>query len=95
MATMAANLSSLLAGDGLAALAAEGYDSDDARRPRRLVGRHIRVQWGGGRWYAGVVDGFDARNGQHRVRYTDGELRWYRLRDKTFVTTSGDDASRW
>ncbi len=88
MATLAANLSSLLAGGGFVS---EGYDSDDARRSRRLLGRRIRVQWGGGRWYAGVVDGFDRRNGQHPVRYADGELRWYWLRDKTFVTASGGE----
>jgi hypothetical protein len=48
-----------------------------------LVGRRLRVLWGKGKYYTGVVTAFDATMGKHTVQYTDGDVRTYRLSKKT------------
>lgn len=58
-----------------------------------LVGRRLRVLWGKGKYYAGVVTGFDAALGKHTVQYTDGDIRTYRLSKKTVQWLDDVEAS--
>ena len=60
---------------------------EEEERQRWLVGRRIRIYWGGDKeWYAGVV----ARLGQgryrekHHVHYDDGDREWHCLKDETW-----------
>ena len=54
--------------------------------PRRLadvnalaLGDRIDVRWRGGQWYSGRVEERDPRDGQHRILYDDGDVKWHEL----------------
>lgn len=47
------------------------------------LGRRLRVQWAGGKFYAGVITSYDPETGKHQVTYEDGDVRTYRLDKKT------------
>ena len=57
--------------------------------PRDWVGRRLRVQWKGGVYYSGQVTGFDTDTGKHTVTYEDGDVREYRLSQKTWEWIDG------
>ena len=45
-------------------------------------GRRVRVWWGGDEaWYSGMVAEFSEVNGEHLVRYDDGDTRWDKLHE--------------
>ena len=48
---------------------------------KEVRGRRVRVWWDGDEaWYCGVVADFsEARDGEHLVRYDDGDTKWDRL----------------
>jgi hypothetical protein len=50
---------------------------------RAVVGRRLRVQWGKGKLYAGVVAAYDPITKKHLVQYDDGDVREYNLSKKT------------
>lgn len=51
--------------------------------PQALIGRRLKVQWAGGKLYAGVVTAYNAVTGKHTVEYDDGDMKHYRLQQKT------------
>lgn len=53
------------------------------RQAISLVGRRLKVLWGKGKYYAGVVASFDELSGKHTIRYDDGDVRSYKLSKKT------------
>ena len=61
--------------------------STDKRRsndPSGWVGRRLRVRWKCGTYYAGHVTAYDPNTGKHTVTYDDGDVRDYRLAQKSF-----------
>jgi hypothetical protein len=55
----------------------------DWSQPEMLVGRRLKVRWGKGKFYEGVVENFDITVGKHTIRYNDGDVREYVLCKKT------------
>jgi hypothetical protein len=55
----------------------------DWKRPGDLVGRRLRVKWTKGKFYPGLIAGYNQETGKHQVRYNDGDVREYRLQQKT------------
>ena len=51
----------------------------DLQRGRAVVGKPVRVQWGGGTSYVGRVTEFNEDDGKHMVIYTDGDVKWHDL----------------
>ena len=51
----------------------------DLQRGRAVVGKPVRVQWGGGTSYVGRVTEFNEDEGTHKVEYTDGDVKWHDL----------------
>ena len=46
----------------------------------QVVGRRIALYWmGEEQWFEGEISDFNIDNGQHRVRYDDGDHMWYCL----------------
>lgn len=48
-----------------------------------LVGKRLRVRWNKGKYYAGVVIGYNSTIGKHTVQYDDGDVKEYNLKKKT------------
>jgi hypothetical protein len=70
------------------------YDSDDD--PVSLVGMKIEVKWAQNKYYAGMIEEYngceneiailnnDQGEGQHRVVYDDGDIKWHQLHMKNW-----------
>ena len=54
-----------------------------------VVGKPVRIQWKGGKSYVGRVTEFNEGNGNHKVVYTDGGVKWHAL---TWTRESGGGA---
>jgi hypothetical protein len=55
----------------------------DWMRPDDIVGRRLRVKWAKGKLYPGTVASYNQETGKHQVRYADGDVKEYILRQKT------------
>jgi RZ type zinc finger domain/AAA domain (dynein-related subfamily) len=64
------------------------YDPDN---PESILGVRLAVLWSGGRWYQGVVDDFDSKNGHHHISYDDNDKRWHPMPEKTFRIVATDE----
>lgn len=50
------------------------------------IGWKVRVYWSEmGRWYTGHVRSFEQRSGRHEVRFCDGDVRFYTVRDEAVL----------
>ena len=58
------------------------------QRGRAVVGKPVRVQWGGGESYVGRVTEFNEDDGKHKVVYTDGDVKWHDLDQKKWSEVS-------
>jgi hypothetical protein len=63
----------------------------DWSRPHDVVGRHLRIKWAKGKFYPGTVASYNEDTGKHQVRYADGDVKEYTLRQKT-IEWQEDDA---
>jgi hypothetical protein len=59
--------------------------------PDDIVGRRLRIKWAKGKFYPGTVASYNQETGKHQVRYADGDVKEYLLRQKT-IEWQGDDA---
>lgn len=57
--------------------------SVDWTRPKDLVGLPLRIKWAKAKFYPGTVASYNEETGKHQVRYADGDVREYNLRQKT------------
>jgi len=48
-----------------------------------LLGKRLRVRWSKGTYYRGIILNYNAETGRHTVQYDDGEVRVYKLSEKT------------
>eukprot|EP00977_Amphora_coffeiformis_P007279 scaffold1581_cov169-Amphora_coffeaeformis.AAC.15 len=60
-----------------------GQVEEARQQGKAVIGRRLKVLWGKGRFYEGVVASFDHRTGKHVIRYDDGDVRSYNLSKKT------------
>ena len=51
----------------------------ELREKIAMVGKPVRVQWGGGESYVGRITEFNKDDGKHMVIYTDGDVKWHDL----------------
>jgi len=51
----------------------EEYDPESP--PELLLGRRVRVEWSGGRWYKGMVNDYNEEKQEHHVLYDDNDKR--------------------
>jgi hypothetical protein len=65
--------------------------SIDWMRPEDIVGRRLRIKWAKGKFYPGTVASYNQETGKHQVRYADGDVKEYLLRQKT-IEWQEDDA---
>ncbi|KAL3937988.1 MAG: hypothetical protein SGBAC_007009 [Bacillariaceae sp.] len=54
-----------------------------SQTPEDLVGKRLRIKWAKGKFYAGLVQAYDAASGKHSIRYDDGDVKQYVLSQKT------------
>jgi len=48
-----------------------------------LVGKRLRVRWSKGKYYRGFISNYESETGRHTVKYDDGDMRVYKLSQKT------------
>lgn len=50
------------------------------------IGWKVKVYWNEmGRWYTGRVKAYDQVTGFHKVKFCDGDVRWYKIRDEAVI----------
>ena len=53
------------------------------------IGWKVQVYWNEmGRWYKGRIRAYDQMTGLHQVKYFDGDVRWYTVRDEAILWIS-------
>mmetsp|Transcript_28949 Transcript_28949/g.32847 ORF Transcript_28949/g.32847 Transcript_28949/m.32847 type:complete len:668 (-) Transcript_28949:1007-3010(-) len=57
-----------------------------------LVGKRLRVRWGKGKYYSGIITLYNQSTGKHRVAYDDGEVKDYVLAKKTIEWINEDNS---
>ena len=60
----------------------------ELRRKYAMVGKPVRVKWGGGESYVGRITEFNEDDGKHMVIYTDGDVKWHDLDQKKWSEVS-------
>jgi hypothetical protein len=60
----------------------------ELRRKIAMVGKPIRVKWGGGKSYVGRITEFNEDDGKHMVIYTDGDVKGHDLDQKKWSEVS-------
>jgi uncharacterized UBP type Zn finger protein len=55
----------------------------ELRWDHTLIGRRAKILWAKGKYYAGTVIAYNDVMGKHKVKYDDGDVKEYNLRQKT------------
>jgi small nuclear ribonucleoprotein (snRNP)-like protein len=59
-----------------------------------VVGKSVRIQWKGGKSYVGRVTEFNEDDGNHKVVYTDGDVKWHDLDQRKWSEVSDAEIKR-